>query len=336
VDSGGTVSQLTWSEPHLWPLLLLLPLCWLAFWWLFGFAVRGGARYGAMAEERGVSPARRASLWTALAGLLLLCWMAPLLGEERVAVERRGLDVIFCLDTSRSMLARDLEPDRLARAKRDIDTVLPLLVGGDRVALIAFAGRTRLIVPLTHDLDSFRQLMDDVDTDTVRTGGSDLAAALRGALQLSSADNASTTVIVLLTDGEDLTGAGQQAAAEAAARGVVVHAVGYGSTRGTKIVLDDGTGKSEFLKSDNGDEVVSVLDADGLRDIARTTGGEFVRADAMPLPLVELKKKRIDPLVKRAYEAGEDVIKKPRFQWVLLPAVLLLIVEILRYGARRR
>ncbi len=327
------MNGLAFERAEWWPLLLLVPVLWWALWSVLRAARRGARTYGARCTERPRTPAARATLWTGLSALLLLTWIEPLLGEETVAVERRGLDVIFCLDTSRSMLARDLDPSRLARAKRDIESVLPRLVGGDRVGLVAFAGEARLVVPLTHDLDSFRHLLAPIDTDLVRLGGTDLATALRAALDVADEDEAQTTVVVMLTDGEDLTGAGRQAAAEAASRGVVVHTVGYGSTRGAKILVDD-RGSSEFLRGGDGEEVVSVLDTEGLRAIARATGGEFVRADVMALPLVELKDKRMDPLVKRAYDAGEETVQKTRFQWVLLPAVVLLILELLRAGGR--
>lgn len=329
------MNDLSWNRPELWPLLLLLPVIWAALLWVFRAAVRRRRIYGATLTERAPSPAARALRWTVALAFLLLAWMEPLLGEEQVAVERRGLDVIFCLDTSRSMLARDMEPDRLGRAKRDVETVLPLLVGGDRAGLVAFAGQARLVVPLTHDLDSFRHLLAPVDTNTVRTGGTDLAAAIRKALALADPNEAGTTVILLLTDGEDLTGAGRQAAREAAAKGIVVHAIGYGSTHGSKVIVG-GDGSESFLKSESGDEVVSMMDADGLRALAESSSGDFVRADVMPLPLVELKRKRMDPMLKRAYDAGEETTKKTRYQWVLLPGVLLLILEILAIGGARR
>ena len=102
-------------------------------------ARRGIAAYGAELAERAPSRAGRATLGTVLAALLLVTWMDPRLGEETLQVERRGLDVIFCLDTSRSMLARDAQPTRLERAKRDVRTMLPELLGGDRVGLLAQA-----------------------------------------------------------------------------------------------------------------------------------------------------------------------------------------------------
>ncbi|HLU39486.1 MAG TPA: VWA domain-containing protein [Planctomycetota bacterium] len=326
---------LTWARPWLWPVGLLLPTVWLLVFALLRARVRARARYGATFTERMPGPAARATLLTAIAALLWLCWMEPRLGEERVPVERRGLDVVFCLDTSRSMLARDLEPNRLERAKRDIRSLLPALLGGDRVALIAFAGETRLVVPPTHDLDSFARLLDRVDTDTVRVGGTDLAAALRRALELAEEGEERTTAIVLLTDGEDLAGAGRQAALEVRERGVVLHAVGYGSTRGSKILVEEG-GEEAFLRSDTGDEVVSTLDADSLRAMAEAAGGDLVRADVVALPLLELKRKRLDPMLQRTFEAGEETVAKTRYQWVLIPCFVLLLVELFLAGGRAR
>jgi Ca-activated chloride channel family protein len=272
---------------------------------------------------------------TVLLGLGLVCWMDPRLGEEQVAVERRGLDLIFCLDTSRSMLARDLEPSRLERAMRDIRAVLPRLEGGDRVALVVFAGQARLWIPLTHDMDSFEGLLGEVDTDVVKVGGTDLAAALRKALETADVDNSKTTAVVLLTDGEDLAGAGRQAATELADAGIVVHAVGYGSSMGSKITVAEKSGES-FLVDKQGDEVVSRMDPESLRAVAAATGGEFVRADSMALPLVELHDKRLLPMQKRSYDAGEEAGKRARYQWVLLPLLLLLLFEIAMAGGRHR
>src|SRR5690606_26008661 len=109
----------------------------------------------------------------------------------------------------------------------------------------------------------------------------------------------------------------------------------YGSTQGSKITLD-ASGKETFLKDDGGAEVVSALDSEGLRELAAVTGGEFLRTDVMALPLVQLKAKRLDPMVKRAYEKGEETVFKTRFQWVLIPAMLLLFVELLFVGGSRR
>ncbi|MHC5064426.1 MAG: vWA domain-containing protein [Planctomycetota bacterium] len=326
---------LSWSHAEYWPYLLLLPVFGLLLFFMLRGARRGVEVYAARLSEPAPSSLARSIVLSLAAAAFLLTWMDPLLGEEKVAVERRGLDVIFCLDSSRSMLARDIEPNRLERAKRDIRSMLPELIGGDRVALVVFAGRAKLIVPLTHDLDSFRHLLADVDTDSVRLGGSDLAAALRKGVELTEEGFQNTTVMVMLTDGEDLSGAARQAAREVRDADIVLHTLGYGSTRGSKITLEGEQGE-EFLTSEEGEEVVSVLDVDGLRRMSAVTGGEFIRADQMALPLVELKQKRMDPMLKRAYDAGEEVVRKTRFQWVLFPGLLLILLEMWICGGRRK
>jgi Ca-activated chloride channel family protein len=329
------MSEVSFTHAELWPCLLLALPFGLAVWWLLRLIGAGREVYGAELGDRVSAPWARATRVALAAVFLFLAYMEPRYGEEKVAVERRGLDIVFAMDTSRSMLARDMNPSRLAVAKRDVRTVLPSLTGGDRVGFVAFAGEARLVVPLTHDLGSFRQLIDQVDTSTVRKGGTDLAAAIRKSLQLVGEHDQTTTVVVLMTDGEDLTGAGLQAAREAKSRGVVVHAVGYGSTKGSKITLDS-SGKESFLQDNQGSEVVSALDSEGLRRLAESTGGEFLRADVMALPLVQLKTKRLDPMVKRAFDEGEETVFRTRFQWALIPAMLLLVLELLFVGGSRR
>lgn len=329
------MSDLVFTRAWLWPWLLLLPVLWALLWALFDRSRRAARRYGALGGDRVPSPLLRSLRLVVLAGLALVCWMDPRLGDEEVAVERRGLDLIFCLDTSRSMLARDVDPSRLGRAVQDMRSVLPALQGGDRVALVVFAGEARLWVPLTHDTDSFAGLLDEVDTDVVKVGGTDLAAALRKALELADPQNVATTAVVLLTDGEDLLGAGRQAASELKDKGLIVYTVGYGSSIGSKITVGEG-GKESFLRDQGGAEVVSRMDPDSLRAVAEVTGGEFLRADAMALPLLQLHEKRLVPRQKRSYDAGHETGKRVRYQWVLLPLVVLLLWEIATAGGRHR
>ncbi|MBL8749167.1 MAG: VWA domain-containing protein [Planctomycetes bacterium] len=329
------MNDLVFARGFLWPWLFAVPVAAALVWALFDRSRRAALRYGARPTGPAASPFLRSLRVSTLLGLGLVCWMDPRLGDEPMAVERRGLDLVFCLDTSRSMLARDMEPTRLGRALQDIRAVLPSLQGGDRAALVVFAGEARLWIPLTHDLDSFRGLLDEVDTDAVKKGGTDIAAALRKALELSDSDNRKTTAVILLTDGEDLTGAGRDAAQELGAQGLVVHAVGYGDAYGSKITIAEKDGE-RFLQDGKGGEVVSKMDPESLRAVAAATGGEFVRADSMVLPIAELHRKRLVPMQKRSYDAGEEAGKRARYQWVLLPLLVLLLWEIAMAGGRHR
>ena len=315
------------SRAHLWPYSLLLPVVWAVLYLLLQRTRAAVQRYGAAPLAPTPRPVWRSLRLTGLLGLGFLCWLDPRWGEEIVETERRGLDVIFCLDTSQSMLATDMTPSRLQRARRDVASVLPALQGGDRAGLVAFAGEARLWVPLTHDVDSFAGLLDEVDTDSVRVGGTDLAKALRRARDLADPSESKTTVVLLLTDGEDLAGEGQAAARELKDDGLLVYTVGYGSALGSKIPVEGANG-AVFLRDADGVEVVSRMDPESLERLAQVTGGEFVRAEAMALPLVELHRKRLVPMQKRAYDAGEEVSKQARYQWLLFPLVVLLMLEI--------
>ena len=329
------MNGLTFEQGGQWPWLLLLPVFAALVWSMLRRARTAALRYGAASGDRLPTPLGRTIRLSLLALFGAVCWLDPRYGEETVPVERRGLDLVFCLDTSRSMLAADMEPSRLARAKQDISSVLAELQRGDRAGLVVFAGEARVWIPLTHDLESFGQLLDEVDTTVVPKGGTDIAAALRRAKDLALPDAAATTAVVLLTDGEDLEGSELQAAGELAAAGLVVHAIGYGNRYGGKITVET-DGKQQFLRDGKGQEVVSRLDEEGLRKLCEVAHGEFVRADAMALPLRELYRKRLLPMQKRAFEAGEDKVRLPRYQWVLLPMLLLLLHDLWTAGGRRR
>lgn len=329
------MNDFEWTRGGLWPALLALPVVWALCWALFDRTRAAMARYGAVPTGAIGSPLLRSLRLVLLLLFGLLAWMDPRWGDEPIQVERRGLDLIFCLDTSRSMLARDQEPNRLQRAMQDVRALLPRLQGGDRVGLVVFAGQARLWIPLTHDMDSFRGLLDEVDTDVVRTGGTDIAAALRRALELADPTNSKTTVVVLLTDGEDLAGAGQQAAGELKDKGLVVYTLGFGSALGSKITVPSG-GNESFLKDKDGSEVISRMDPESLRAVAAVTGGEFYRAESLALPLNQLYEARLLPMQKRAYDAGEETGKQARYQWVLLPLLVLLLWEIAMAGGRHR
>ena len=211
-----------------------------------------------------------------LAGSLLLAALAFLIPEHRAteaSPQVRGVDLVLALDVSRSMRARDVAPDRLERAKREI-LALAGRVQGDRLALVIFAGDAHLHVPLTQDVLSFASLLAGVGPSDVEQGGTDLGAALQAAGAALPTDPQRLPVVLLLTDGEDLAGTGLQAAKELAERGIEVHALGLGSTRGSKITIEGDQG-SAFLRDRAGRDVVSTLDRVGLAAIARATGGRY-------------------------------------------------------------
>jgi Ca-activated chloride channel family protein len=251
------------------------------------------------------------------------------------AVSRKGLDLVVCLDTSRSMLAQDLRPSRLERAKREIRGLLDRLTG-DRVALVAFSGDARDVAPLTRDRQTLAGLLAHVSPEDNQEGGTDLAAAIEHALALFDGRTGSHEAIVLLTDGEDLAGQAAAQAEEAAKRGIRLFVVGVGTEAGGKIPIVDKDGRSAFLKDENDQEVVTRLGRESLVALARRTGGEFLSAEESPTALEDLYRARVTRLAGREIEGGERRVPYDRFQWPLALALACLLAELgLRARSRR-
>lgn len=276
----------------------------------------------------------RAAVRSGLVGtalvLSVVCLAGPSWGFRWERIERRGIDVVVALDLSRSMLARDVDPDRLTAAKREIRDLVDLLQG-DRVGLVVFAGTAFIQCPLTLDYNALQVFLDQLDPDWVPIGGTDLGAAIRTSIETFVQKERSGRAVILITDGEDHGGELQAAATEAKAQGVHVFVVGIGSPEG--VPIPDGRGG--FVK-DGGSVVLSKLDEPALKELAMTTGGSYVRrvsgvADLREIYLDDIKQ----ALESRELGSSRQRRAEERFQWFLLPAFLLLFAEPL-LGPRRR
>ena len=268
----------------------------------------------------------RARLRVALAaaGALFLGFalVGPVRGYTLRDVRRRGLDLVLCVDTSRSMLVQDLKPDRLTRAKREVAGLLDKLKG-DRAAILAFAGDVRDVAPLSHDRATLKAFAATLSPEDNLRGGTDLGGVLERALSLFDGRTGAHEAIVLLTDGEDLEGRGLEVARKARERGIRIYLVGMGTTEGGKIP----DGAHGFVKDENQKEVVSKMDGQDLQAIADATGGAYLAAEASPIPLEELYEKRISKLEGRELFAGKERIPHDRFQWPLVLAAACLLGE---------
>jgi len=333
---------LEWLRPAWWPALLALPLVLLACLWVrqrrraalaAACDARFAERLGAEVDAR--TPARRALLGGLAALGLALALLGPARGATTRTVELRGLDIVVCLDTSRSMLARDLRPDRLGRARREIEGLLEVL-REDRVALLAFSGDARQVAPLTRDRQALRGLLASVDPLDNRVGGTNLGGAIESALQLFDGRSGAHEAIVLLTDGEDLEGRGAAAAEEARARGIRIYVVGLGSAEGSKIPLPIDEGTEGFLRDRGGQEVVSALQDESLRRIASLTEGAYLSTSESPTPLEDLYRARLARLDGRASQGGVQRVPHDRYQVPLALGALALALELASSARARR
>ncbi len=256
----------------------------------------------------------------------------PQWGETEERVDRKGDDVVFLMDASKSMLASDVTPSRLERAKMAVLDFVHRHAGG-RVGLVAFAGDAFLQCPLTLDYDAFEESIRDLDTDSVLVPGTDIASALfAGSRAFDKAER--RKVLVLVTDGEDLQRIGIDAAKKLAKDGVVVFTVGVGTPGGSQIQVQGKGGEMEPLRDEKGQPVTSRLDEPTLRTIAETTGGTYRRMETIAGGLADVASALKDPQSKPA-----AVFRKrlgiDRYRWPLAVAIFLLVAESLLRTRRR-
>ncbi len=260
----------------------------------------------------------------------------PQWGEREEHVHRTGRDVVFVLDVSRSMLAEDLAPNRLERAKLWISDVIDTL-DGDRVGLVAFAGGAILRVPLTHDYGYFRLSLDTLTPESVQLGGTMVGDGVRRAMRDvflidEDADNeveARLRDIVLITDGEDQGSFPVEAAAAAGRAGVRLIAIGIGSEGGVPIPITGPGGATEFVTDSAGKRVISSLDARTLRDMAAATPeGRYLGVGTGNVKLDEVYQRFVRSAEQQEQESARIVAYEERYQLAALVVLALLLVEI--------
>jgi len=326
--------MIKWGAPQvLYWLWLVIPLAWLTLRLLR----RRERRLTQLADEA-VLPilaperlARRARtrnwLWLGALTLALLALARPQWGFHWEEVRRRGLDIMIVLDTSKSMLAQDIKPNRLQQAKSGIRDLLGK-IRGDRVGLVSFAGGSFLQCPLTIDYAAFTMMLDDVYAGIIPRGGTAIAQALKTAIaafdkQRSDADKA----IVLITDGEDHEGNPLALLDDLKKRGIRIYAIGVGTLEGDLIPVADESGGTGFLKDRSGQVIKSALREDVLGKLALDTGGAYVRTAPGDLGLERVFEESISKLKRDETDTRMAKMYEDRFEWFLGGALVLLVIE---------
>ncbi|MEQ9409761.1 MAG: VWA domain-containing protein [Fuerstiella sp.] len=276
----------------------------------------------------------RATLLMMAVGLLIVAMARPRFGVYFEEISGRGVDLFVVLDVSRSMLAEDVKPNRLERAKSDILDLLRKLEG-DRVGLIVFAGAPVIQVPLTTDHDFLRLMLEDVDTESAPRGGTMIGDAIRKAMESMEARADRDQAIVLITDGGDQDSFPQEAATQASERNVRIITVGLGNvSEGARIPRRTEDGGLSFVQHE-GQEVWSKMDEKLLQDIATTTQGAYVPAQTLSYDLGQI----YDDVLVRLTQGEIDSEKRKRFreqfQWFGGLGLILLLAEMLVPGCRR-
>jgi len=256
---------------------------------------------------------------------LTLAVMRPQLGSKLEEVKRKGVDVMIALDVSNSMNAEDIRPSRLERSKQAIYRLIDKLEG-DRIGLIVFAGQSYVQLPITTDYSAAKLFLSTISTDMVPTQGTAIGNAIEMAVESLGDSVKHNSAIIVITDGENHEDDPVTAAAEAAKKGVVVHAIGMGSNDGAPVPVYRGGNKIGFLEDNSGNTVISKLDQFSLQDMCDAGKGKFVRAtnsdDGLTKILSEIKSMEKQEFSSKLFTDYDD-----QFQYFLGLTFLLLIFE---------
>src|SRR5436190_3970833 len=266
--------------------------------------------------------------------LVLVSLAQPRWGYTFQDVKRKGLDLLVAVDTSRSMLSNDVQPDRLDRVKLAVQDLLNELQG-DRIGLIAFAARAFLQAPLTIDYDAVVEAINDLDTNTIPEGGTNISEAIDLAVRTFGKSAIGNRAVIIFTDGEELSGDAVKTAKAAADAGVRVFAVGVGTPEGSLIPINGEGGGNAFVKDSQGQVVKSKLDEKRLREIAESTGGVYLHLEDGPRTMKQLFSEGLTKM--QAGDIDARLSRRPieRYQWPLGAATFCLAVSFLMRDRRR-
>lgn len=274
------------------------------------------------------------TLTIAALGLAIVALARPQWGESVQTVEREGVQIIIALDVSRSMLAEDIKPSRLVRAKLEIVDLMQRLQG-DEVGLVLFSGAAFLQFPLTFDYLSARNFIEDADTEMISIQGTNIGEAIEIASRSFNEELISQKVVIIFTDGENLDGDAVEAARDAAEGGVLIYTVGVGTPEGEPIPIRTSFGSVRgYVQDRDGNMVFSRLDQDTLMSVAEAGGGKFIRLSGSTNAASEFTAE-LEALEKAAVGSEVETTRIERFQIFAFASVLLLIAGELIPDRRR-
>ncbi len=264
----------------------------------------------------------------------LIALAQPRWGYTFQDVKRKGLDLLIAVDTSRSMLSNDVQPNRLERVKLAAQDLINELQG-DRVGLIAFAGRAFLQAPLTIDYGAVVESINDLDTKTVPEGGTNISEAIALASRTFGKSAMGNRALIIFTDGEELSGDAVKSAKAATDAGVRIFTVGVGTPQGSLIPISGEDGETAFVKDSAGQVVKSKLDEKRLREVAQASGGFYLQLENGPRTMQQIYSGGLAKM--QAAEFDVRLSRRPieRYEWPLGAALFALALSIL-IGERKR
>ena len=313
-------------------LLLILPLLVLLFLYNLYWKRKKQREFGDLEMVKKLSPEssvfkpalKLAVVLLALIGLILAL-VNPKIGTKMETVKREGIDIVFAVDVSKSMLAEDIAPNRLDKSKQIVSQIINQL-GSDRIGIVAYAGNAFPVLPITTDYSVAKMFLQSMNTDMVSSVGT----SLNEAIKLSSTyydDKKTSKLLIMVSDGEDHNEGAEEAAEEAKKLGIKIITIGVGTEKGGNIPLRKNGVIEGFKKDNNNEVVITKLNQESLQAIAKATKGGYVSGNNTK-EVIEYIKNALNNIQKTEFEATEMADFQSQFQWFLGFAFVFLFLDI--------
>lgn len=257
---------------------------------------------------------------------LSIALVNPKIGTKLETVRSEGVDIVFAVDVSKSMLAEDIAPNRLEKSKQLVTQIVNSLVS-DRVGIIAYAGKAFPQLPITTDYASAKMFLQNMNTDMMSSQGTAISEAIQLSKTYFDNEDQTNRVLVIISDGEDHDGEALNVAEEAAEQGIKILTVGVGDLKGGPIPIKRNGVILSYKKDNNGETVITRLDETTLKDIASEANGVYING-RNTADVVSAIKGELDKMDKQEFESKQIADFKDQFQWFLGIGILLLFIDI--------
>lgn len=257
---------------------------------------------------------------------LIIALVNPKMGTKLETVKREGVDVVFALDVSKSMLAEDIAPNRIEKSKQLVNQIINNL-GSDRVGIIAYAGSAYPQLPITTDYSSAKLFLSQMNTDMLSSQGTAIKEAIELAKTYYNDEEQTNRVLFIISDGEDHVGESSAIAEQASEEGIKIFTIGVGDTGGGPIPLKRNGIIQSYKKDQNGETVITRLNEDTLKEIAAEANGEYINGKNTA-EVLEKVQDLLNKMDKKEFEAKQFADFKDQFQWFLAAGLLLLFLDI--------
>ena len=257
---------------------------------------------------------------------LIIALVNPKIGTKMETVKREGIDIVFAMDVSKSMLAEDVAPNRLDKSKQIVSQIINQL-GSDRIGIVAYAGSAFPVLPITSDYSVAKMFLQSMNTEMVSSQGTSLDEAIRLAITYFDEKSKTSKLLVLISDGEDHSDDAQAAAEEANKAGLKIITISIGTEKGATIPLKRNGVVESFQKDNNNEIVITKMNKESLEAIANATKGGYVNGNNTK-NVLEYIKATLDKIQKTEFESTEMADFQSQFQWFLGFAFLLLFADV--------